>query len=90
MLLEFERQTLAFGNKQEVLEETLDGIFEADNEQSNTDQALASVFQELGLEIEMSLGRPTETDQHSLHHTIPVSELEARLHSLTASQKVHA
>ena len=90
MLLEFERQSLAFGNKQEVLEETLDGIFEADNEQSSTDQALASVFQELGLEIEMSLGRPTETNQHNLHHTIPVSELEARLQNLTASQKVHA
>ena len=79
MLLEFERQSLAFGDGQEVLEETLDGIFEADNEQASTDQAVASVFQELGLEIEMGLGR-AGTD-HSLH-TIPVSELEARLQSL--------
>lgn len=88
MLLEFERQSLAFGNKQEVLEETLDGIFEADNEQESTDQALANVFQELGLEIEMGLGS-SGTNQ-SVCHTIPVSELEARLQSLTASQKVHA
>jgi len=84
MLLEFERQSLAFGNKQEVLEETLDGIFKVENEQECTDEAMASVFQELGLEIKMGL------ENSGVHYTIPVSELEARLQSLTASPKVHA
>jgi hypothetical protein len=56
MLMEFERQSVTFTDGQEILENTLDGIFEAENEQASTDQAVAGVFQELGLEIEMNLG----------------------------------
>jgi division protein CdvB (Snf7/Vps24/ESCRT-III family) len=55
MLMEFERQSTSFADGQQVLEETLDGIFETDEEQSNTDEAIAGVFQELGLELQIGL-----------------------------------
>jgi division protein CdvB (Snf7/Vps24/ESCRT-III family) len=58
MLLEFERQSVTFTDGQEILEGTLDSIFEADNEQASTDQAVEGVFQELGIELRMGLARP--------------------------------
>lgn len=49
VLAEFERQNAAFAAGQEVLTETLDTVFEADDEQEASDEALSSVFAELGL-----------------------------------------
>lgn len=82
MLMDFERNSVAFADGQEVLEETLDGIFEAENEQASTDQAVAGVFQELGLETEFGLARPRHDPL-----TAPASteELEARLDKLRTS-----
>lgn len=79
MLLEFERQSTSFADGQEIIEESLDGIFEADNEQASTDLAVAGVFHELGLETEM--GMAAARSDPSLH---PASEsdLEARLQIL--------
>jgi division protein CdvB (Snf7/Vps24/ESCRT-III family) len=80
MLLEFERQSVTFTDGQEILESTLDGIFESEDEQANTDQAVAGVFHELGLELEMGMARPSD----ELCSLVPPSEeaLEERLKNL--------
>jgi division protein CdvB (Snf7/Vps24/ESCRT-III family) len=56
MLYEFERQSTQFADGQEVLEETLDSIFETADEQSNTDQAVERIFDELKLDMQLSMG----------------------------------
>ena len=48
-LVEFERQNAAFSMGQEVMQETLDAVFEADDEQEASDDALSGIFMELGL-----------------------------------------
>lgn len=58
MLLEFERNSTAFQDGQEILEETLDDIFETDNEQAVTDQAISGIFQEMGFDMLEQMGKP--------------------------------
>jgi charged multivesicular body protein 2A len=82
MLMEFEKQSTNFSDGQEIVEGTLDDIFEADNEQATTDQAVAGVFQELGLEMEMNL----PSSRHELHGIFANdANLEARLQNLKSS-----
>ena len=80
MLHDFERQSTALAMGQEVVEETLDSVFEVEGEGDATDDAMAAVFAELGL------------DQHVPSHPRaeplrPVSdaEMEARLARLRAA-----
>jgi len=49
-ILEYERQSAAFAAGQEVLHETMEGAFEADNEADASDEALRAVFSDLGLD----------------------------------------
>lgn len=75
MLLEFERNSTAFQDGQEILEETLDDIFETDNEQAVTDQAVSGIFQELGFDMLELMGKPEpqpgqETSQESLENRL--------------------
>jgi len=63
ILFEFEKQTATFNDRQEIFEETLDSIFDADNENTITDQTVANVFSELGLEIQMELAIPDSDHQ---------------------------
>lgn len=79
LLLEYERQSVAFKDGQEILEETLDGIFEADDEQADTDLAVAGVFQELGLEIEMGMA---SAQRDSSLHPGSAEDIEERLQAL--------
>lgn len=81
MLLEFERQSTQFSDGQEILEETLDGMFETDNEQSATEDAVAGVFHELGLSasLEMSAAAP---GGGLARVTASEEDLEARLSRL--------
>jgi charged multivesicular body protein 2A len=60
MLMEYERQSTAFVSSQEVVEETLDSMFEVDGEGEATDEAMLKVFQEIGLDLSatMSSARP--------------------------------
>jgi charged multivesicular body protein 2A len=82
MLMEFEKQSTNFSDGQEIVEGTLDDIFEADNEQATTDQAVAGVFQELGLEMEMNL----PSSRHELHGFFANdANLETRLQNLKSS-----
>lgn len=78
MLLEFEGQNAAFADGQEIVEETLDGIFETDNEQAVTDKAVSEVLQELGLDLELQMGTPNVY----LQGTESVETLESRLERL--------
>lgn len=81
LLLEYERQSVAFKDGQDILEETLDGIFEADDEQADTDSAVAGVFQELGLEIEMGMA---SAQRDSSLHPGGAQDIEERLQALKA------
>lgn len=49
MLVEFEKQNITMTEKQEVLNDTMDNMMELDD--SEVDATLASVFEELGLQI---------------------------------------
>ena len=74
MLREFEKQNVLMKEKQEVLNETLDSAFEADDEQEASDNALEQVMQEVGLDIRMgavAVDRP-----------VAESDLEGRLERL--------
>jgi len=81
MLLEFERHSTAFSDGQEILEETLDGMFEADDEKATTDDAVSGVFQELGLELSQGMGNSSSSARAAL--AAPgIEEIEARLNRL--------
>lgn len=81
MLLEFERQSTAFTASQEVVEETLDSMFEVDDEGEATDDAMVKVFEEIGLDLsaEMSLARPSGLLAGAQR---PSESIEARLSKL--------
>lgn len=79
MLLEYERQSSSFADGQQVLEENLDLMFELDDEQTSTDQAVAGVFQELGLELEMVMSK---AGRDVSMHPPSVEDLESRLQNL--------
>ena len=80
MLREFQNQTALMGNKQEVLDETLETAFETDGETNATDEALTAVFVEAGLDTSLGLARlgvAGKADQ-----TPPEDDMEARLQRL--------
>lgn len=81
MLMEYERQSVAFTDGQEVLEETLDGVFEAEGEQEQADQAVSSIFEELGLNLRLEMG---SVKLVPAPHEAGEEDLEARLQSLKA------
>lgn len=82
MLIEFERQSTAFTDGQQVLEENLDSIFELEDEQTNTDQAVSEVLQELGLELQMDISSAAARNQ--LNVPVDIEDIEARLQNLKA------
>jgi charged multivesicular body protein 2A len=55
MLAEFEKQNTLMANKQEVMEDTLDGMFEAEGELEATNDAVMCVLQEAGLDVQSRL-----------------------------------
>lgn len=55
MLAEFEKQNILMANKQEVVEDTLDCTFEVDGEHDATNEAVVSVLQEVGLDVQSRL-----------------------------------
>jgi hypothetical protein len=82
MLLEYERQSTAFTASQEVVEESLDSMFEVDGEGEATDEALLKVFQEVGLDLSMGLNLAKTMDSMSLEAIPSMENLEARLNKL--------
>ena len=83
MLMEYERQSATFSDGQEILEQTLDGMFEAEDEQSATDEAVSVIFDELGLEMALDLKTST-AKQTPAATAIGEEDLEARLQKLRA------
>lgn len=83
MLMEYERQSATFSDGQEILEQTLDGMFEAEDEQSATDEAVSVIFDELGLEMALDLKTCT-AKQAPAATAIGEEDLEARLQKLRA------
>lgn len=75
MLLEFERNSTMFQDGQEILEDTLDSIFETEQEQCVTEQAISAVYQELGFEIQSMMGKCDEANASSMS----MESLEERL-----------
>jgi charged multivesicular body protein 2A len=53
MLQQFEKENTTMDEKQELVSEVLDGVFEAD--ERDTDDAMCSVFEELGLDTQQLL-----------------------------------
>ena len=82
MLLEYEKQSTSFTDGQEILEQNLDSIFETENEQANTDEAVASVFQELGVESQMGMGNTSK----EIFSVPSDDEILSRLMNLKAQQ----
>ena len=56
MLKEFEKQNTVMKEKQEVLNETLDDAFEADDEEVASGAALDQILQEVGLDSMLKMG----------------------------------
>lgn len=80
MILEFEGNSTHFKDGQEILEETLDSVFETDNEGENIDAEISSIFEELHLNLQLLPG-----NEHPLCPTQPSTEmgsLEERLEKL--------
>lgn len=88
MLIDFERQHTLINEKQEIMSETLDGVFEADNEDMATDEAMSNVFEEMGLDLSK-----TFKDKGIVAVTLPMSnaqeeeDLEARLMRLQQQKR---
>lgn len=76
LLTEFERQTTAFSAGQEVIHETLDSVFEADDEQEASDDALSGIFTELGLTEAGELHRASAS---TAGVAVDDAEMQARL-----------
>lgn len=55
MLAEFEKQNTLMANKQEVMEDTLDSTFEVEGELEATNEAVLTVLQEAGLDVQHRL-----------------------------------
>lgn len=80
MLHEFERHSSSLSMGQQVVEETLDSVFEVDGEGEAVDDAVAGVFLELGLDsVLVANSRPTAADARSSD-----CDIEARLARLRA------
>lgn len=75
MLMEFEKNSTMFQDGQEILEDTLDNIFETEQEQCVTDQAISAVFQELGFEMQFTMGKCDEGNAYEMS----TENLEERL-----------
>ena len=84
MLCEFERQSTLMTDSQEVLQETLDSMFETEDEGAATDQAMAQVFQELGLNVEGRLGALSARVAPAPQDPPSTEELDERLSRLRA------
>lgn len=78
MLMEYEKQSTLFNDGQEVVEETLDTLFETENEQVATDDAVLAVFQELGLDLALGMSVPGT----GMPVTENTDDLESRLRNL--------
>ena len=82
MLAEFERQNTQMGLKQEVVEDSLDDIFEVEGEATFAEEEVARVMEEVGLDRNAQIGAakvcPVASNQDS--------DLAFRLSSLQASQ----
>lgn len=53
VLLEFQKQNTIFSDGQDILTETLEDAFEAEDENADIDDAVSRVFQEIGLDTEI-------------------------------------
>ena len=78
MLFEYERQSTAFADSQEVVEESLDSMFEVDGEQEATDDAMLKVFEELGLDLSFGIAAA----RVGTSAPVNTEDLEARLNRL--------
>ena len=61
MLMEFEKQSTTLDEKQEILNESMDNMFEID--ESEVDSTLGSVFEELGVDLKNNLKGPMRKGQ---------------------------
>jgi hypothetical protein len=78
MLHDFERHSTALSMGQEVIEETLDTVFEVEDEGIATDDAMVAVFAELGLDQRIASRAPGRVDADD-------ACMEARLARLRAT-----
>lgn len=78
-ILEYERQSVAFATGQEVLHESMESAFEADNEADASDEALRSVLSELGIGEAAALCAVPRQQQPSAQAVPDDSDLAARL-----------
>jgi division protein CdvB (Snf7/Vps24/ESCRT-III family) len=81
LLMDYERQTSTFTASQEVVEETLDSMFETDGEQEATDDAMRGVFEELGLDLAADFGAARAVSSRQ-QDDVDLADIEARLNRL--------
>ncbi len=81
MLMDFERQHTLVAEKQEIITESLDGVFEGDNEDIATDEAMSNVLEEMGLDLSKAFQDKVVVNPLQLPNAPAESgdELEARL-----------
>jgi charged multivesicular body protein 2A len=77
MLMEFEKQNTTMSEKQDILDESMDSMFETDD--SMIDQTMSAVFEELGLKAEAML-QPVQPDKTVVNDM----DIEERLMKLRA------
>jgi len=86
MLQEFEKETQVMNEKQELINEGLDNVFETDEQ--DIDQTLQSVFEELGLQATLDLSKTGKVGEYSSLLQVPIQDidLEAKLARLKAQK----
>ena len=86
MLQEFEKETQVMNEKQEFVNESLDSVFETDEQ--DVDQTLRGVFEELGLQVTLDMaktGKVADSTTSLLLENQNI-DLEAKLASLKAQK----
>lgn len=81
MLRDFEQESVLLDEKTEVVNETMDGIFEIENDE--VDYTLTSVFEELGLDVAGILNKNTTLEVKASQ---PIDDIEERFARLTANK----
>lgn len=89
MMMEFEKQNEMMEFKSEMMDDTMDDIFAADDEEERTDVMVSQLLDEIGVSLVGSMANApmTAASPGPLANEAEDDELKARLNSLRALPK---
>jgi len=84
VMMEFEKQSEVMEMKQELMNDTIDEVMDDGNEETETDEMVSQVLDEIGLDFNQKIGAPT-TDLGTKEDDKEEEDLQARLDKLRKS-----